>query len=120
MNLRPIKGHVNLSTLHKVANDLGGMDENDLEQQLLWIAHGIKAAKAKMARAQSKLKANKYLIRRRNTLPQDVVSLAVAGYNAAEIELQEAEFEKMRFQENYRNFRSIAYIRKSLGLLVSE
>lgn len=117
MNTRPIKGHVNLSTLHNVVSNFGGMDQNDLDQQLLWIAGGIRAAKGKITRAQAELKAAKYLLRRRNILPKEVVALAIKAKAAAQQQEYEAVVEKHQFMERYRNFRSIQYIQKSLDLL---
>lgn len=117
MNYRPIKGHVNLETLKKVVDSFGDMSDADLEQQLHWIASGIRAAKGKITRAQDEMKATKYLIRRRNTLPEGVVKMALKNRAQAQHDLTTAIMEKAQFIERYRNFRSISYIRKSLELI---
>lgn len=120
MNTRPIKGNVNIETLNKVASNLGGMSNEELEQELAWIANGITIAKGKMAREQSNMKAHKYVIRRANTLPERVVYLARKGYADAKKALEEAEFQKHQFMNNYRNFRDILYIRKSIELIKNQ
>lgn len=117
MNTRPIKGHTNLATLKGVVSNFADMSENDVEQELVWIANGIRAAKGKISRAQAELKATKYLLRRRNNLPPEVVALALKCRTAAQQQEYEALAEKQRFLANYRNFRTILYIKKSFGLI---
>lgn len=117
MNTRPIKGNVNIETLNKVSSNLGGMSNEELEQELAWIANGITVAKGKIAREQSNMKAHKYVIRRANVLPERVVYLARQNYESAKEALLEAEFQKHQFMNNYRNFRDILYIRKSIELI---
>lgn len=120
MNTRPIKGNVNIETLNKVASNLGGMSNDELEQELAWIANGIKVAKGKIAREQINMKAHKYIIRRANVLPERVVHLARKNYAEAKKALEEATFQKHQFMNNYRNFRDILYIRKSIELIKNQ
>ena len=120
MNTRPIKGNVNIETLNKVASNLGGMSNDELEQELAWIANGIKVAKGKIAREQSNMKAHKYVIRHANMLPERVVHLARKSYADAKKALEEAAFQKHQFMNNYRNFRDILYIRKSIELIKNQ
>lgn len=120
MNTRPIKGNVNIETLNKVASNLGGMSNDELEQELAWIANGIKVAKSKIAREQSNMKAHKYIIRRANVLPERVVYLARKNYEGAKEALVNAEFQKHQFMNQYRNFRDILYIRKSIELIKNQ
>lgn len=120
MNVRPIKGHTNLETLKKVIFNLGEMTDTDLDQQLHWLASGIKAARAKICRAQDDLKAVKFILKHRQSHPECVIKQALRNKSEAEQRLYEAELERDQFLNNYRNFRSISYIRKSMALILPE
>ncbi len=114
MNIRPIKGNENLSVLLQAAEGIGGSSVEDLERECTYLQAGVKAAKGKISNAVDKQKAAKYLLKRRSTLPENVVRLAIISKrDAAEAE-KNASYERDKFLQQYRNFRNLIYIARSI------
>ena len=119
MNIRPIKGNDSVESLRKAAQAIGGTSVDDLERECEYLKAGIKAARGKITNAVDKQRAAKWLIKRRTTLPTNVVRLAlISKRNAAEAELH-ASYERDKFLAQYRNMRNLIYIQKSIELIAT-
>lgn len=107
-----------MQSLNSVVQSIGGMNQDEVEQQCLIILTGIRAAKKKIADAVDQLRAAKYIIKRRTQFPENVVKMAIrAKNNAIDAEFK-AIYERDRMKEQYRNFRGFLYIMRSMSLLV--
>lgn len=119
MNVKPIKGHANLETLNKVCQSIGSLTPEELEQQCEYLKSGIKAARGKITNAVNKQRAAKWIIRRRTTLPSEVVRQALINQREAKEAEVMAAADRDRFIQQYRNFRSFIYIQKSVEQLLA-
>ena len=121
MNVKPITGNTNLEVLKQVAANIGGSSVEDLERECEYLKAGIAAARKKIANAVDKQRAAKWIIKRRNGhgYPPNVVRLAlIAKRDAAEAEVH-ASYERDQFLNQYRNFRNLIYISKSVALVTT-
>lgn len=120
MNLRTIKGNTSLEALKSASAVIGGSNIEELERECEYLKAGIKAARGKIANAVDKQRAAKWIIKHRTTMPANVVRLAlIAKRDASEAETN-AAYERDRFLQQYRNFRNLIYISKSVGLLTEQ
>lgn len=119
MNVKPITGNVNLKTLKSITDNIGGLTTADLERECEYLKAGIKAARGKIARAVDRQRGAKWIIKNRVNLPTSVVNLAIATKQQERDKELVASGERDAFLNQYRNFRQLLYIQKSVELIAA-
>lgn len=120
MNDKKIVGNSNLETLRSVTENIGGLTTAELEKECEYLRAGIKAARGKIFRAVERQRGAKWILKHRSTMPENVVKLALATKQQNSDLEKEASYERDRFLAQYRNFRQLIYIQKSIELVVAQ
>ncbi|MFW3388540.1 UNVERIFIED_CONTAM: hypothetical protein RF648_21375, partial [Kocuria sp. CPCC 205274] len=117
MNLRKIVGNVdNKQLLADIAIKFLPMAETQVQQ----MTAGIKGAKAGIRRAVDVQRDAKYILRRRNQFPANVIAWATKAKADANFDEHRYHAEKQGFLEGYREGRALEFMLKSIIKLAKE
>lgn len=111
MNTRPVVGN---TTNKELLVEIAERNLQDANEACKYWEQAVKAAKNKIANANTLYRGAKYILRSRNTLKPP--SLAVAIKTKVDADFNQTQFrnELESHMENYRRFRELAFMCASL------
>lgn len=111
MNTRPVVGN---TTNKELLVEIAERNLQDANEACKYWEQAVKAAKNKLANANSLYRGAKYILRSRNTMKATSVAVAVKAKTDADFTQAQARNELNNHMENYRRFRELAFMCASL------